>query len=185
MRIQRIAGAALAALLSFATGCSAPPAQTAESQIDTVGGRLVDEVGRPLPDTTAVSVWRYLDRADYAEHWAYWPGLGELYGGAEPHGLLLTTYLNSAAHEAAAARVSEMPEGAIIVKEAYLPDRTLDALTVMYKAPGYDPEHSNWFFAEFQPDGGVEAAGRVERCQDCHEEGPDYIRTAGFGSADD
>ena len=54
--------------------------------------------GEPdLPDTTAASVLDYLDEVDYQESWELWPGFGEKYQGGEPHGMLLTTYLNPAA----------------------------------------------------------------------------------------
>ena len=181
----RRTGALVAALLLSLGGCTSGEQQAAESEIDTIGGRLADAMGRPLPDTTASSLWIYLERVSYGDAWALWPGMGELYGGSEPHGLLLTTYVNSAAHEAADAHAGEMPRGAIVVKEAHLPTHELDNITVMYKVEGYAPEHGNWFFAKYLPDGTVEAEGRVETCRECHMEGPDYIRTAGFGAAAD
>lgn len=182
----RLVTLSAAALLCVLGGCTPRDAEVAESEIDTIGGRLADAMGRPLPDTTGMSVWLYLERVDYRNAWARWPGLGEFYGGSEPHGLLLTTYVNSAAHEAADAYSGEMPVGALVVKEAYLPTRdTLDNVTVMYKVEGYNPEHEDWFFAKYLPDGTIEAEGRVEACQECHMEGPDYIRTAGFDAAAD
>lgn len=183
---RRVALALLfAMLLPVFGGCAPRDAEVSdESEVHTIGGRLADAMGRPLPDTTASSLWLYLERVDYRNAWDLWPGMGELYGGPEAHGLLLTTYVNSAAHAAAEARESEMPRGALIVKEAFLPDRTLDNVTAMYKIEGYDPEHGDWFFARFTPDGDVTTAGRVEACQDCHEQGPDYVRTPGFGAGD-
>ena len=47
-----------------------------------------------LPDTTAASVLAYLEEVDYRESWELWPGRGEKYQGDDPHGILLTTYLN-------------------------------------------------------------------------------------------
>ena len=130
-----------------------------------------------LPDTTAQAVWQYLQDAD-DQDWQLWPGKGELYEGTEPHGMLLTTYLNGAAHEALTAGSGAMPNGAIIVKENYTPDRTLAAVTVMYSAEGYDPDHNDYFWAKYQADGSVDAAGRVQSCIACHSAGDrGYLRT--------
>lgn len=132
-----------------------------------------------LPDTTADAVWSYLESADYAANWDMWPGKERFYAGTEPHGMLLTTYVNSAANDALANWTQSMPEGAIIVKENYMPDSTLAAVTVMYKSPGYNPEHNDWWFLKRLADGTVEASGRVEGCQNCHggAKANDYIMT--------
>jgi hypothetical protein len=42
----------------------------------------------------------------------------------------------------------------------------------------YDPEHNDYVWAKYTPDGGVDAAGRVESCQACHAAGErGYLRT--------
>lgn len=178
---------AVVALPALVAGCA--PAEPGDSDGETSTGavRTADELGRPLPDTTASSVWDYLELVDYADSWSLWPGMGEFYGGSEPHQLLLTTYVNASALAAAESNVDDdMSPGAIVVKENYLPDRTLESITTMYKVEGYDPEHGDWFFAKYGPRGGVQAAGRVETCQDCHERGKDFIMTEGFApDADD
>ena len=130
-----------------------------------------------LPDTTAAGVWSYLQEADY-DGWPMWPGKDALYEGTEPHGMLLTTYLNGAAHEALTGSTGPLPNGSIVVKENYMPDSTLASLTVMYSAEGYDPEHNDWFWAKYGTDGAVQAAGRVEACQSCHAQGErGFLRT--------
>lgn len=130
-----------------------------------------------LPDTTAQAVWAYLQEVDY-RGWELWPGKGELYEGTEPHGMRLTTYLNGAAHDALTTGSGPMPNGAIIVKENYRPDSTLAAVTVMYSAEGYDAEHNDYFWAKYQTDGSVDAAGRVQSCISCHTTGErGYLRT--------
>ncbi len=53
-----------------------------------------------LPDTTAVALWAYLQEVEYRDNWELWPEKRELYQGQEPHGMLLTTYVNPAAHDA-------------------------------------------------------------------------------------
>ena len=136
-----------------------------------------------LPDTTAEAVWSYLQQADYQASWTVWPGMGELYEGGEPHGRLLTTYVNEPALSAVQSSAASMPADAFIVKENYMPDTTLAAVTVMYKVPEYDPEHADWFWAKYAPGGSVDAAGRVESCQDCHADGNDFVLTDDFGSS--
>lgn len=177
----------LVALLALATStlvaCSPPDADGVEGRGVDTGSRLADQLGRPLPVTRADSVWSYLQRSDYDTTWAYWPGLDDFYGGSEPHGLLLTTYVNETARAAVNDGADRMPAGAIVVKEAYLPDRSLESVAVMYKVDGYDPGHRDWFFARYDPDGSARAHGRVQSCQECHRDGLDYIMTAGFGQA--
>ncbi len=136
-----------------------------------------------LPDTTGAALWSYLGSADYRADWELWPDKGELYTGQEPHGMLLTTYLNPSAHEALTGMAGTMPTGAIIVKENYMPDSTLAATTVMYKADGFDPEHGNWYWLKVLADGTIEVQGRGAGCIACHsaEADNDYVFTGSLG----
>ena len=72
-----------------------------------------------LPDASAEAVMEYLEKVDYQENWELWPDLGEKYSAKEPHGMLLTTYLNAAALDGLLSKEGSMPDGAIIVKENY------------------------------------------------------------------
>lgn len=130
------------------------------------------------PDTTAGALWAHLEQADYRT-WPLWPGKATLYTGTEPHGMLLTTYLNGAALDAVTNKAGRMPAGAVIVKENYMPDSTLAAITIMYKAPGYNSQVGDWFFMKRLADGTVEASGRVAGCQGCHasKAANDYLFT--------
>jgi hypothetical protein len=67
-----------------------------------------------LPDATAASVLANLEEMDYQQSWELWPGKGEKYEGGEPHGMLLTTYLNPAAYDALDGKDGVMPNGAIL-----------------------------------------------------------------------
>ena len=135
-----------------------------------------------LPDTTAASVLAYLDEVDYQNNddWKLWPGVGEKYEGSDPHGMLLTSYLNPSAFEAldeVLAGSAAMPDGAIIVKENYTPEGNFDANTVMYKKSGYNPEHNDWFWLKVGADGAVQVEGMGKGCQDCHSDvkSTDYV----------
>ena len=138
------------------------------------------------PDTTGAAMWAHLQSAHYQENWQTWPDKGELYAGQAPHGMLLTTYLNEAALEALTGKAGTMPDGAIVVKENYMPDSTLAAITVMYKVAGYNSEHNDWFFTKHKPSGDLETMpngmameGRLPGCQSCHlvKKDNDYLYT--------
>ncbi len=143
-------------------------------------GQTAEEQAAASPDTTAAAVWAHLTQAGYQQNWPLWPGKGRLYGGQEPHGMLLTTYVNGAAQNAITTKAGSMPAGAIIVKENYMPDSTLAAVTVMYKSRGYNTSHNDWFFVKRLTDGTVEASGRVDGCQACHSarKDNDYLFTS-------
>lgn len=138
--------------------------------------------GNGMPDTTAQAVWTFLQDADYAENWDFWPGKDLLYTGTEPHGMLLNTYLNAAAMTTVSGGVdAPLASGSMVIKENYAPDSTLAAITVMYKHEGYAPEAGDWFWAKYGPEGDVQAAGHVDSCIQCHSqaaESHDYLMTA-------
>ena len=176
MRSSRLSRSALGAALALAMACGSGdgPPRT---------GAAAEDPSLALPDTSAAAVWAYLGLADYRSSWQLWPGKGEFYPGTQPHGVLLTTYLNPVAYEALTAGAPAVPPGSIVVKENYLPDSTLIAVTTMYKVVGYNPGHNDWFFAQQSPSGAVEVEGRVEGCINCHMEraGNDYLYTGALG----
>lgn len=138
------------------------------------------------PDTTGAAIWAHLQAEDYQESWALYPGTSELYEGTEPHGMLLTTYVNELAAVALEQGADRLPNGAIVVKENYMPNREMAAVTVMYKRTGYNPDHNDWFFSKHLPDGSLDQApngmameGRVPGCQACHsaQRENDYLYT--------
>ncbi len=130
-------------------------------------------------EARAQTLWASLQQANYADNWTTVPGKGTLYRGQGPHGMLLSTYLNPAAAKAMAEKPGSMPDGAIIVKENYKPDKTLAAITVMVKENGYSPEYGDWFWVKYAPDGSVQAAGQPAGCISCHGSvrSNDYIFT--------
>ncbi len=134
-----------------------------------------------LPEPNAQSVWSYLQSAPYTD-WPLFPGTSRFQPGRSPHGALLITYVNDTARTALTRRtgpiVPSLPAGSIIVKENYTPDRTLDAVTVMYKSAGYNPEHGDWYWLKRAANGNVDAEGMVVGCQNCHSAAArDYVLT--------
>ncbi|MBI4698836.1 MAG: cytochrome P460 family protein [Nitrospirae bacterium] len=99
--------------------------------------------------------------------WDKWPGKGEMYKGREPHGSLLTTFVNKNALDSI-KKVKGMADEAMIVKENYDQNKALMAITVMYKVKGYNPEGGDWFYAKYDPEFNILAEGKVKECMDCH-----------------
>lgn len=183
MRNHRLASVLfLSVLLPFVlAACGSDPTATptASPTATPTSAPTATPASGGLPGTSGAAVRGYLEEVDYQEAWTLWPGKGELYQGAEPHGLLLTTYLNEEALDALESQAGSMPSGAIIVKENYLPDETFDSTTVMYKVPGYNPQHNDWFWTKYAEDGTIQAEGMAEGCIACHGavSGNDYVFT--------
>jgi hypothetical protein len=163
-------------------GLMAACAEPANDQPESAGepAEAATEVAQPAADTTAAALWSHLQDERYRENWTMWPGKGQLYTGTEPHGMLLTTYANDVAYDALLnGQAASLPAGSIIVKENYMPDSTFAAATVMYKVPGYNPEHQDWLFAKYDPQGAPEDFGRAAMCQACHQQAASgYVYTA-------
>ncbi len=174
MRSRSISSLFIAGALMLGVGCAQQEAAEDEGGMQEAA----------LPDTVGTALWSYLQQENYQQNWALWPDKGRLYSGGEPHGMLLTSYLNETALEALENGTNPMPTGAIVVKENYMPDSTLAAVTVMYKTENFNAEHNNWFFLKRNADGSYDAAGRFEGCQNCHgaRADNDYILTADLGA---
>ena len=118
-------------------------------------------------------LWKFITQEKPYTRWALWPGKGKLYEGTEPHGMLLTTYVSKGALKVIQKKKGKFAGSAMIVKENYMPDKTLAAITVMYKARLFNPEAGDWFWAKYAPDGTVQKAGKVEGCINCHSDAAD------------
>jgi len=131
-----------------------------------------------LPGPDAEKLNEYIIRNDPYQAWSMWPGKEKLYKGTEPHGALLTTFVNNTASYSINKKKS-LADGSIIVKENYTAEKIFVALTVMYKIKGYNPEGGDWFWVKYLPDGKVETSGKVKGCINCHskQKDNDYIFT--------
>ena len=133
------------------------------------------------PEANGAAIVEYLTAADYANTWQHLPGVEPMYTGGDPHGALLSTYFNAIALQAITDKAGSVPEGGMVVKNNYMPDGKLAAITVMYKAAGYEnPEANGWFFLKYAPDGVIEAEGPVQGCTECHSDvqDNDFLFTA-------
>ena len=165
MKTSRILAAALVILGLFSFAYAIHETIPAETQI-------------PLPGPDAAALYAYITKHKSYTDWELWPGKNKMYKGAEPHGALLTTYVNDTGIMGIKKK-KPMPEGTIIAQEDYGSDKNLVALSVMYKIKGFNPEVSDWFWAKYAPDGKVLTAGRATACITCHEKmkDNDYVFT--------
>lgn len=60
------------------------------------------------------------------------------------------------------------PTGSLIVKESFDANKKLTSIVVMAKVDGYNPDHGDWFWASYAPDGQIRAEGKPQGCIDCH-----------------
>jgi hypothetical protein len=132
-----------------------------------------------LPETNGKAVLDHITRQNDYHHWSMFPGKIAMYPGQHPHGAFLTTYVSDTTLEALENRTGQLPDGAIVVKENYSPEKELAAVTVMYRKAGYNPESGDWFWLKYDPSGEILAEGRVEGCINCHKavEDNDWIYT--------
>jgi hypothetical protein len=129
---------------------------------------MVSAADSELPAAEGKAVYDYITKDNPYHNWALFPGKDQFYKGQHPHGALLTTYVNHVALDGIKQKVGSLADGAIIVKENYMPDKTLGAVTVMYRVDGYDPEAGDWFWAKYNADGSIAKEGKVAGCIGCH-----------------
>ncbi|MCW9049650.1 MAG: cytochrome P460 family protein [Deltaproteobacteria bacterium] len=124
--------------------------------------------GMDLPAADGKEIYEYITKTNPYQHWSLFPGKGKLYKGAHPHGALLTTYVSFDALQAIQNKVGLLPINSFVIKENYRPDKTLAAVTVMYRVKGYDAEAGDWFWAKYKATGEIEKEGKVSGCINCH-----------------
>lgn len=139
-----------------------------------------EEPGAERPEADGRALYNYITEENDYKNWRMWPGTSALYRGTEPHGVFLTTYVTDNAFSAIEGKMGSLPDGSIIIKENYNPDKELEAVTVMYKVKDFDPEHNDWFWLKYSPDGMIDDEGKVAGCIDCHGLGKDndYLFTS-------
>jgi Cytochrome P460 len=126
-----------------------------------------------LPGADAAQLFNYIKNQNPYTSWAAWPLTTKLYPGRDPHGAFLNNYVSDVAAASIAAATDlvalhGMANGSIVVEENYGPDKTLAALTVMYRVQNFNPAAGDWFWAEYLPDGTVVLSGKVDGCIGCH-----------------
>lgn len=134
---------------------------------------------KQMPAPMASQFWGYITTTSPYTQWNYFPGYEGMYPGQSPHGAYLKLYVNDIAYDAI-ENGDPMPDGAMLVKENYGEDqKTLMAVTPMYKVEGYNADGGDWYWAKFGPDGTAMESGKVASCIECHKAGggDDYLIT--------
>lgn len=129
----------------------------------------------PGDDTTAVQptgaeLFRLITETDPYGEWSQFPGVEGVVVSDPPHGPMSETFINGAVEQALEAFTGQLPDGSIIVKQN-LGEGTGDkaeGITVMWKVAGFDADNNDWFWANFTPEGQVNAEGKVDGCMNCH-----------------
>ena len=134
--------------------------------------------GRPQDDAYAAKVWAYM-----MDHNLLGEGRMRSYPfeGSRPHGSIqevLTTEASIDGHEGRLiVKHNYGAEEGLTVKQVYAAtqEQNYVALTIMFqREKGYDSANSDWFWAEYNPDGsvlnyqGAQLSGRAPLCLGCH-----------------
>lgn len=153
----------------LAIGCTTTDPAESETSENTTSAQ---------PD--AAALYTQITEEDNYKEWELMPGTGEMDPGNGVHGDMITVYVSDDAFSAVEDKTGAMPNGSIVLKEGYSSDGELQQIVIMQKVDGFDPEHNDWFWAAYSPDGEVLSEGSLSTCYDCHSQAQDndYIFTA-------
>ncbi len=176
MRKQILIGAIAVACLSVI----ALPGQFAAGQ---GSGSSRSTPSRPArPQTTeefADTLWRFIVRRQFPyTKWVAVPvkKFDQVPENDKAHGSNPMIYANLTAM----LNPSSPPFGSIFVVDDYADDgKTRSSVSIMYRAKGTDPEHNDWYWLRYLPNGSIARtdsapgakpiAGKVKSCIECHE----------------
>ncbi len=133
-----------------------------------------DESAMPAP--AGDDLRKHIIDGNPYKNWMLWPGTTNMSEGTEPHGAFISVYIN----ETAFWSLKEMKgfrNNSIVLKENFNKDKQLEALTVMYKVKGYNPEGGDWFWAKYDKNHNLISEGKIVSCLDCHSDATtnDYV----------
>ena len=110
----------------------------------------------------ALDLWETI-KDDY-QSWALFPGTDGAVESGAPHGAKAKIYVSPDTD------VDALKDGDIILKDNLTEDDELEAITLMVKVDGYDPDNQDWFWAKYNTDGtldenpdGIALAGAVAK----------------------
>ena len=136
-----------------------------------------NDEGKSEDEKTAEDIWHEIQGYSDWGQAVDWTGVKASLDGT--HGNFVQVWLNQEALPSFEDSTSaDLPYGSISVKEGYSSSDGLNVntITVMKKIEGFDPDHGDWFWASFDPNGDVNKAGSISSCYNCHASGTDYIR---------
>ena len=131
-------------------------------------GPYIRVAGPALPPAIPEALFAYITSASPYAKWGIMPGSTMFRLGLEPHGVRQNIHVNAVAYSALRAKSVVLPEGSILVKEVYGPDKKVAELVVYYKALGAGPEAKDRLWVRYAPDGTVVAHGAGAGCMSCH-----------------
>ena len=136
-----------------------------------------NDEGKSEDEKTAEDIWQEIQGYSNWGQALDWSGVKASLDGT--HGNFVQIWLNQEALPSFEDSTSaNLPYGSISVKEGYSSSdgTSINTITVMKKIEGFDPDHGDWFWASFDPNGDVNKAGSISSCYNCHASGTDYIR---------
>ena len=136
-----------------------------------------NDEGKSEDEKTAEDIWQEIQGYSNWGQAVDWTGIKASLDGT--HGDFVQIWLNQEALPSFEDSTSaDLPYGSISVKEGYSSNdgTSINTITVMKKIEGFDPDHVDWFWASFDPNGDVNKAGSISSCYNCHASGTDYIR---------
>ena len=80
------------------------------------------------------------------------------------HGSFIKLYMN----RTAAGATGDLPIRSVVVAENFDSSKTLQSISVMYRAKDFSKKSKNWYWVEFDPVGTAKTSGVVKSCIDCH-----------------
>lgn len=140
-----------------------------------VGGWLLAGLGctadsrEAAADREAVDLLGQARAAVYVD-WAEMPGFDPTAPSISPHGQTSSIYLNRVLAEAIADG-PPWPVGSVVVKDGWA-DGDVLVRALMRK------DEAGWFYALFDADDRIVAAGVPNHCLDCHDDGRDQLLSA-------
>lgn len=128
---------------------------------------------RLLPPLEAATVtpealWKRISQEAPFSRYSFWPGYEGMHEGSVPHGPFHKLYINDVLLRALPVTNGQAPYGTLVVKDNYNRDQEPSAVYVMAKIRGFDPEHNDWYWARFNPDGSEAVGGKLSGCIECH-----------------
>jgi len=110
-----------------------------------------------------------ITREDSYKKYSNWPSYTGMRPGKAPHGPFHKIFINSIIKDALPLDNKIIPNGGIVVKEAYDTDRELSTIAIMVKVKDYDPENGDWFYLDLDAEGKILLSGKEPICIKCHK----------------
>lgn len=166
------------AMSSLSCSSDDPNSPDVSDEIQALGLSLSPQASGEQAVPVAERLWEQISgTADY-KNWPLLQGSSVQQDSDAPHGDFATIRFSGPNAESPVS-------GDILVKELWVEEENQpQALTVMLKLDGFDPDNSNWFYAKYQLDGtlattptGMPLAGAMEpapgaACRGCHRDAP-------------